>query len=100
MKAFYLLLLLPWLSNAEQQPVSNKHEILKKVYFDCRKKSDVMTCVDKASTFGKQIGFDKKNGSLSSDALDMSLFFLVQDDLSGSEKNETSSNEIKKAFEQ
>lgn len=92
MKAIYLLLLLPCLSNAEQQPVSDKHEILKKVYFDCRKKTDLMTCVDKATTFGKQIGFDKKDGVNGNGELEMSLFFLVQDDLSGIEKNKTSNN--------
>ena len=80
MKALYLLLLLPCLSNAEQQPVSNKREILKTVYFNCRKESDITTCVDKLTKFGKQIGFD--NGG----DLEMSLFFLVQDDLTRTEK--------------
>lgn len=83
MKAYYLLLLLPCLSIAGQQPVSDKREILKQVYFDCRKKMDVMTCVDKATTFGKQIGYDRKNAGEDGGDLEMSLFFIVQDDLSG-----------------
>lgn len=49
-------------------------------YFNCRKESDITTCVDKLTKFGKQIGFD--NGG----DLEMSLFFLVQDDLTRTEK--------------
>jgi len=91
MKASYLLLLLPCLSIAAQQPVSDKREILKQVYSDCRKKLDVMTCVDKATTFGKQIGYDRKNAGEDGGDLEMSLFFIVQDDLSS-----TTSTAVKK----
>jgi hypothetical protein len=84
MKALYLLIFVAFFSNADQQLVTDKREILKRVYFNCREKSDIMTCVDRATTFGKQIGFDKK-GDADSD-LEMSLFFIVQDDLSSKNK--------------
>ena len=84
MKAFYLLLLFSCLANAEQQPISDKRDILKKVYGECRIKSDIMTCVDKLTKFGKQIGYDQYTDG--SPKLEMSLFFLVQDDLSSADK--------------
>lgn len=75
------LLLMPCLSNAEQKIASNSHGILKMVYSDCRNNFDVMTCVDKLTIFGKQVGLNGSNGDL-----ELSIFLLVQDDLSKPEK--------------